>query len=527
MKTRCLVPECESANRTSYYRDEETGQRHRWVPQEADGTCSRYVPKTSWGSSLVDDEHGCETYVELVSGRMGEDQVELRACDKSELVLDRSVRQDSLAAEFGLICEDAYRHGLLGTTYMAGMLVGSPVAGAVADARGRLVAVAACCALMAAAGVATAAAPGVATVAVLRFLTGAGAMGALMCNFVLLVETLPASEVVFWALLFNIPFAVGETILGLEAYLIRDWRTLHIVAFAPTLLLPAVYFLVRESPRWLMAVGREKEALDVMREVAAKNGRDVNMDDFRTSSSRESASNNDQQAGRKESFYDLIRSRTLVLRCLWMFYQWFACTMGYFGLSFSSTSLSGDAYLNFCLNVFIEVPSYLFVALFLDCWGRRPVLVLLQAVSGVSCIAAGLLHGYRSLWLLQLLLSLAGKFGSTAAFSIVYLYTAELFPTAYRSSVTGACSAAARVGAALSLLIQHLGIYWGPLPMVLLGGTSLVAGILATRFPETTGRPMPDSIEQAEKIGRDGSEEEALWHYDWDRSPIKKMCMSS
>jgi len=35
----------------------------------------------------------------------------------------------------------------------------------------------------------------------------------------------------------EIPFAIGEFILGIEAYFVRDWRTLQIVAYAPLILL--------------------------------------------------------------------------------------------------------------------------------------------------------------------------------------------------------------------------------------------------------------------------------------------------
>ena len=38
----------------------------------------------------------------------------------------------------------------------------------------------------------------------------------------------------------NIPFAVGELVLGLEAFLVRDWRTLQLVAHAPVLALGLV-----------------------------------------------------------------------------------------------------------------------------------------------------------------------------------------------------------------------------------------------------------------------------------------------
>ena len=40
----------------------------------------------------------------------------------------------------------------------------------------------------------------------------------------------------------------------------------------------------------------------------------------------------------------------------------------------------------------------------------------------------------------------SGKFGAAAGFSVVYLYTAELYPTKIRSTAIGLCSTFARIG---------------------------------------------------------------------------------
>ncbi len=64
---------------------------------------------------------------------------------------------------------------------------------------------------------------------------------------------------------------------------------------------------------------------------------------------------------------------------------------------FASTTLTGDPHLNFSLGALIEIPGYLFTALVMDVWGRRPVLVFLQAVPGACCIAAGLMFGVEEL----------------------------------------------------------------------------------------------------------------------------------
>ena len=71
-------------------------------------------------------------------------------------------------------------------------------------------------------------------------------------------------------------------------------------------------------------------------------------------------------------------------------------------------------------------------------------------LAGVTCIAAGLLSGEEQLRWLQVALALVGKFGATArwelgtdssskffpfsSISVIFLYTAEMFPTEIRFS---------------------------------------------------------------------------------------------
>ena len=79
----------------------------------------------------------------------------------------------------------------------------------------------------------------------------------------------------------------------------------------------------------------------------------------------------------------------------------------------------------------------------MECWGRRPILSFCQIISGVCCIIAGLLfekikddHESDSPFVaLQLLLSLVGKMLASATFQIIYLYTAEIYPTTIRYSI--------------------------------------------------------------------------------------------
>ena len=54
---------------------------------------------------------------------------------------------------------------------------------------------------------------------------------------------------------------------------------------------------------------------------------------------------------------DLFFPRIIALRTANMFYQWFAVVLVFYGLSFSSTDLSGDPHKNFIFNVAIDIPG--------------------------------------------------------------------------------------------------------------------------------------------------------------------------
>ena len=58
--------------------------------------------------------------------------------------------------------------------------------------------------------------------------------------------------------------------------------------------------------------------------------------------------------------------------------------------------------------------------------------------------------------MLQVFLSLVGKFGASAVWGIVFVYTAKMFPTVIRNQAVGTCSLVARLGGIISMLLDLL-----------------------------------------------------------------------
>ena len=92
-----------------------------------------------------------------------------------------------------------------------------------------------------------------------------------------------------------------------------------------------------------------------------------------------------------------------------------------------------------------------------------------------------------------LVLFLLGKFSSSSAMNVVWLYTAELYPTNMRVQAVGTCSLVARVLGMAAPFVERLGSLWGPLPFIVLGIPAIASGLLSMTLPETQGRGLPET----------------------------------
>ena len=98
-------------------------------------------------------------------------------------------------------------------------------------------------------------------------------------------------------------------------------------------------------------------------------------------------------------------------------------------------------------------------------------------------------------------MSLVGKFGASACFAIVFVYTAEMYPTPIRNQAVGICSLVGRIGGIVTLLLDLLKVYWLPAPVFIMGVAATTAGALAVFFPETLGQKLPGTIDEALRYG--------------------------
>ncbi|XP_041363345.1 solute carrier family 22 member 6-A-like, partial [Gigantopelta aegis] len=93
-------------------------------------------------------------------------------------------------------------------------------------------------------------------------------------------------------------------------------------------------------------------------------------------------------------------------------------------------------------------------------------------------------------------LTLTGKAGISGSFGLMFMYTPELFPINLRNVGLGMCSAFARIGGMLAPFASLLAGYAFWAPGTIFGMCCLAVAVLVTFLPETTGRELPQTIEE-------------------------------
>lgn len=438
------------------------------------------------------------------------------ACTSSdEFYYDSFEMDNSVITDFDIVCDRGILEPSVNSFFMIGLMVGSFLFGVLSDKFGRrhMLLVAIICSSLGSLGGAFM--PEYYSYVLFRMIAGAGAEGCFLIPFTLSMEIVGIKErvpflpwVTYNTLLANfisIPLACGESFISAMGYAIKDWRTLQWVVSLICLSFSFVWFFIPESPRWLISNNKHAEAKATILKAAARNKVTVSDHLLKLEPSAgemqmkgdPDIQKDDGQYSLRDLFHPSVRMITVV-----MFLCWPIITMLYYGISYSvdKIHLTEDVFLSYILISLIEIPSYIFLVVSMDVWGRKPLFVCSMLLPGIACIIAAFL----SEGVVFTILVLFGKFGSSAAFNITYMYTAELYPTNIRNSAMGICSTMARFGGIASpwiaLYLPSQGSIPEWVPYTVFGVLGSLGGILALFLPDTIGYPLPDTFEDLEEI---------------------------
>ncbi|XP_018419284.1 PREDICTED: solute carrier family 22 member 5-like [Nanorana parkeri] len=408
---------------------------------------------------------------------------------------DRDIYHSTIVTEWDLICENDWKGPLTTSLFFLGVLFGSFVSGQMSDRFGRKKVLFTTMAVQTGFSIIQVFSVSWEMFAVLFLIVGMGQISNYVAAFILGAEILGKSvRIIFSTLGVCIFYAIGYMLLPLIAFFIRDWRMLLLALTIPGLFCIPLWWIIPESPRWLLSQGRITEAEDIIRKAAKKNGITAPEIIFSLSELQDVKN----QFHKAYNFIDLIKTRNIRIVTFLSILLWMIISVGYFGLSLNTPNLHGDPYLNCFLSAIIEVPAYVMAWVLLRRFSRRYSTSSTLFLGGVVLLFIQLVP--QELGILSIVLVMLGKFGITSAFSMVYVYTAELYPTVVRNMGIGASSMASRLGSILSPYFVYLGAYDRHLPFVLMGSLTVLVGIFTLFLPETNGMPLPDTIEEMLRV---------------------------
>ncbi|XP_051875828.1 solute carrier family 22 member 5-like [Pristis pectinata] len=402
----------------------------------------------------------------------------------------------TIVTQWDLVCDHNWKGPFTTSVFFFGVLFGSIISGQLSDRYGRRTVLFGAIAMRSISSLLQLASQSWEMFCILYFFVGLGDISSYITTFVLGIEILGKSERIAYSTLgICIFYAFGYILLPIFAYCIRDWRMLLLALTLPEILYIPLWWFIPESPRWLLTQGRKEEAEAILKAAARKNGIvHVGAIFDNTYSTMDPTDRNKHS----QNYLDLfatsnIRNVTVILLLMWLI-----CTIGYYGLSLTTPNLHGDPYINCFISAASEIIVYVIVWQLMRGSPRRIVTAILLLFSGSMLLFVQLVPS--TVQFVITILVMIGKSGVTAAFTIIYVYSSELYPTVVRSMGVGACSTVSRISSIISPYFGYMAAHSGILAFIVMGSFMIIAGLLSLLLPETHDQPLPETIQQMQPM---------------------------
>ncbi|XP_078071222.1 organic cation/carnitine transporter 2-like isoform X2 [Mustelus asterias] len=364
----------------------------------------------------------------------------------------------TIVSEWDLVCENNWKGPFTMSVIFLGMTSGAFISGHISDRYGRKIVLFGAMAVQTLLSFIQVISWSWEVFCILCFFIGFGDISNYVAAFVLGTELLGKAERTAYSTLGVCMFyAIGYIILPIFAYYIRNWRMLLLALTIPEVLYIPFWWLIPESPRWLITQGRVTEAEKIVQDFAKKNGITHVGVVFQHVNAREYTLL-DSTVGKNHShsFLDLIRTSNIRNITILSFLVWMTTSIGYFVLTLGTPNMHGDPYLNCFISAISEIVAYTMAWWMVNHAPRRLATASMLILGGVILLLIQFIPS--SLHILTTVLMMVGKAGITISFAIVYVFSAELYPTVVRNMGIGICSMASRIGSIISPYFVYLGI---------------------------------------------------------------------
>ncbi|KAH8247011.1 hypothetical protein KR032_006820 [Drosophila birchii] len=335
-----------------------------------------------------------------------------------------------------------------------------------------------------------------------RFLLGAASSGLFYPAFTMIVENICLKHRSWMSIAFSASYPVGMILLAIIGYFIQPWRHLQLALTIPSLLLLLNCYLMNESPRWLITnrhydrvykiLFRQPSHYQVQPTAAAVA---PVVTDKKSLEPQGSFSLGERlKNGPLKSIIELFANSNVRKLIFTSYFMFCVTSLSYYVTALNAANMSVSRYLYIIGTGLVDIPSYLVPVIMLRYTGRRITTMFLFLWTGVSLLLVLAVPAGSTIWIVAF--AMLGRFGISATYSVVTLYTAELYPTEIRNSALGTCSTFAHVGSiSAPFVVDILGALGWYIPTTICGCCVLVAGLLTLTLPETGTGKLSDKVE--------------------------------
>uniref|UniRef100_A0A3Q3BJG7 Solute carrier family 22 member 6 n=1 Tax=Kryptolebias marmoratus TaxID=37003 RepID=A0A3Q3BJG7_KRYMA len=455
--------------------------------------CQRYATP-QW--HLV-DRNGSSAVEERAEDEEGLD-VALQGCTDG-WSYNMTERTSTIISDWDLVCDLRSYKQMGQTIYMGGVLVGAFVFGSLSDRYGRRILLIISNLLMAVSGTCAAFSLSFPLFCLFRFGCGMALSGLGLNTFSLIVEWIPTRVRTVTGTITGYCYTIGQLLLAVIAYFIRDWRWLTLTVSLPSYVFFLISWWFHESSRWLALNNKPEQAVKALKSVARYNGRRGEGEKIDVKMLQESMKKEISCSRGSYTILDLFRTPKMRLITVCLSAVWLSTSFAYYGLAMDLQKFGVDIYLIQVIFGAVDIPAKIIMTVCMSFIGRRPSQSGSLILAGIT-ILVNILVPYEK-QMIRTCLAVFGKGCLAASFNSCYLYSGELYPTIIRQNGMGWVSMMARIGAMVAPMVKLTGDYIPWLPGLIYGGAPILSGVAAIFLPETLGTHLPDTIQDVEERG--------------------------
>ncbi|XP_033637975.1 organic cation transporter protein-like isoform X2 [Asterias rubens] len=343
-----------------------------------------------------------------------------------------------------------------------------------------------------------------------------------MVQFVVIMEMFPSECRTLAGSLNNFIWGVAMVLLAPIGYTFTNWRHMQLVISIPCFIALPLWFLLDDSVRWLLAVGRKDKARVILEKMARWNRRtpppggflEISEDlpplliasDDNDNINKLPVTTESSPEKNRCRFIDIFKSRRVLLNVIIVYFLWFVALLAYLGATLNAANLAGNKYINVLLSGVVELPGYLIIHFTMTWWGRRPSMSLFFFVAGLASITTALLPQKTAngtdLTVAILISAMLIKLCIICSYSINTICCTEILPTPIRNLGFGVGAVCGNIGTVVAPFVLYLDEVAPYLPLTIIGALCVLSSILVPILPETKDKPLPETIEDSENIGK-------------------------